>query len=80
MLEMLEFVCCFNTEIEFHNTKYEQIRGLRMGSPVSPILARIFMDDILDEKFKIVEKPQIFVKYLDDILTIARLPDLDTML
>lgn len=77
MISMLQFVCCFNTELQFNNIKYKQIKGLRMGSPVSPILAQIVMDDILDEAFSQIEKPQIFMKYVDDILTIARPEDLD---
>lgn len=77
MMEMLRFVCCYNTEIQFDNTLYKQINGLRMGSPVSTILARIVMDDILDEAFKTIEKPSLFTKYVDDILTIARLEHLD---
>lgn len=77
MLDMLQFICCYNTEIQFNSTKYKQIKGLRMGSPVSPILAQIVMDDILDEAFSQIKRPQIFVKYVDDILTIARPEELD---
>lgn len=77
MIEMIRFVCCYNTEIQFNDTLFKQIRGLRMGSPVSPILARIVMDDLLDEAFRTIEKPLLFTKYVDDILTIARLEHLE---
>lgn len=70
MIKILKFTCQFNTEFEFNGQLYKQIKGLRMGSPVSPILASIVMNNIIDTTFKTVQKPILFTKYVDDILII----------
>lgn len=80
MIDMLRFICQHNTEIRFDSNIYKQIKGLRMGSPVSPILARMVMDDLIEETFKNIEKPNLFVKYVDDILTIDRPENIDKIL
>ena len=42
ILELLDF-CLNNTYFVFQGTFYEQTRGAAMGSPISPIIANIFM-------------------------------------
>ena len=37
--------CLHNTYFSFQNKFYEQIEGAAMGSPVSPIVANLFMED-----------------------------------
>lgn len=43
-----------------------------MGSAVSGILADFVMDDMLDRCFKEIERPTLLVKYIDDMLGIAK--------
>ena len=43
ILEMLDF-CLNNTYFVFQDTFYEQTKGEAMGSPISPIIANIFME------------------------------------
>ena len=43
ILELLDF-CLNNTYFVFQGTFYEQTRGAAMGSPISPIIANIFME------------------------------------
>ena len=43
ILELLGF-CLNNTYFVFHGTFYEQTKGAAMGSPISPIIANIFME------------------------------------
>ena len=43
ILELLAF-CLNNTYFVFQGTYYEQKKGAAMGSPISPIIANIFME------------------------------------
>ena len=43
ILELLGF-CLHNTYFSFQNKFYEQVEGLPMGSPVSPIVAKLYME------------------------------------
>ena len=44
IIELLGF-CLHNTYFSFQNKFYEQIESAAMGSPVSPIVANLFMED-----------------------------------
>ena len=42
---LLEF-CLRSTYFTFQNKYYEQIEGTAMGSPISPIVAKLYMEDL----------------------------------
>ena len=44
IIELLGF-CLHNTYFSFQDKFYEQVEGTAMGSPVSPIVANLFMED-----------------------------------
>lgn len=71
LIDIIKFVCTTNTEIEFNDRIYKQIKGLRMGSSLSPILADFVLEDMLDQIFTTIERPEIFLKYVDDIITVT---------
>lgn len=67
-LDLIQFISdnCYFT---FQDKFYKQIFGTPMGSPISPVLARLVMDCLLDNCIKQLsfELPFIF-KYVDDIV------------
>lgn len=71
LLKMIKYTAFMNTEFMFEGTVFKQIKGLRMGSPISPILADLVMQDIFDTVFTLTRKPKLFVQYVDDILTLT---------
>jgi hypothetical protein len=57
------------TLFTFENVKYKQIFGTPMGSPLSPIIADIVMQDIETVALKCIPSPPLFYyRYVDDIL------------
>lgn len=55
----------------FDGNTYEQTEGTAMGSPLSPIIADIFMEDLENNLLERSEKkPKLFVRYVDDIFII----------
>lgn len=66
--EAIEFICIKSAEIKFNGRLYKQIKGLRMGSSISPILADFVLEDLLDSLFKKIDKPSVIIKYVDDIM------------
>lgn len=71
IIDVIKFVCTKNSEISFNNNVYKQIKGLRMGSSLSPVLAEFVMDDLLDNIFRKIRRPQLFIKYVDDIMAVT---------
>lgn len=71
ILEITSF-CLKKTYFQFNGKIYQQLDGLAMGSPLSPTLANLFMDDlekkILDNQS--ILKPKIWLRYVDDIFAI----------
>lgn len=56
-----------NTTFSFYGVKYRQVRGLYMGSRVSPLLAVGFVEYSLRSKLKIFTLPFKVIIYVDDI-------------
>ena len=64
-------ICATTTYFCFGNDFYEQVSGLAMGSPLSPILANLFMEG-LERKLlsRSPCKPLCWFRYVDDTYTI----------
>jgi retron-type reverse transcriptase len=70
-LHKLIEICFTSTYFTFDNNIYEQTEGTAMGSPLSPFVADIFMEELennLLEKSR--KKPKLFARYVDDIFMI----------
>jgi len=65
----------------YNNIYYKQTFGTPMGSPLSPIVADIVLQDIENKALhKINKKLQFYYRYVDDILLAAQPNDINTIL
>lgn len=62
IIDIIKFTCIKSTEIRFNDRIYKQIKGLRMGSSLSPILADFVVEDMLDTAFLTIERPKLLMK------------------
>lgn len=52
-----------------------------MGSPASPVIADIFMEELLTTTFeKLKTKPRLLTKYVDNLFAITKLNEADNIL
>lgn len=73
---------CLDSTCFIHNdTHYKQICGVAMGSPISPVVANLVMENL---KQKIISKLPftlpLYKRYVDDILTCAHKDNVDELL
>ena len=69
---LLEF-CLTNTYFSFQGKLYEQKEGAAMGSPISPIVSNIFMDDFENRALATSPcTPKIWKRFVDDAFTVIR--------
>ena len=72
ILELLAF-CLNNTYFVFQGTYYEQKKGAAMGSPISPIIANIFMEAFEQKAIAtVLYPPRVWKRYVDDTWVIQQ--------
>ena len=70
IIELLDF-CLNNTYFTFQGVFYQQTKGAAMGSPVSPIVANIFMEAFESRALSTAVHPPTFWRgYVDDTCVI----------
>ncbi|XP_067632954.1 uncharacterized protein [Eurosta solidaginis] len=72
-MEILTFCITENRYFKYEEIIYTQLRGLPMGSPASPIVADIIMEEIL----KKLTNTRLLSKYVDDVFAIIREDELE---
>ena len=69
---LLEF-CLRSTYFTFKGRFYEQQEGAAMGSPISPIVANLYMEDLETKAIQSAQNPPSFWRrFVDDTLTIMK--------
>jgi len=80
MLNAIELVLS-STSFKFNDKYYEQIHGSPMGSPLSPILADMVMEDLEVQCLGKMEfKIHTYYRYVDDIFLIIPKSKIETVL
>ena len=69
-IELIE-LCVNNNVFQFQNSFYRQKFGIAMGSPLSPVLANLYMEYFESELLpSITPQPAIWYRYVDDIIAL----------
>ena len=77
---LLDF-CLKNTYFSFQGRYYEQTEGAAMGSPISPLVANLFMEDPEVQAIRTSTTPPILWKrFADDTFTIIKKNNRDSFL
>ena len=74
IMELLEFILT-TTYFSFRGQIYQQRFGTAMGSPVSPLVANLFMEDLEQKAIDTAEdgsKPKLWKRYVDDTLEVIK--------
>jgi hypothetical protein len=67
IMEMIT-VCVKNTYFQYGQEFYKQEKGMAIGSPLSPVLCNLFLEDLEERAISSFRsKPEVFVRYMDDI-------------
>ena len=80
IVSLLEF-CLRSTYFTFKGRFYKQQEGAAMGSPISPIVANLYMEDLETKVIQSVQNPPSFWRrFVDDTLTIMKSPQVESFL
>ena len=77
VVKLLE-VCLTTTYFIYDSEYYEQLHGAAMGSPISPVIANLFMEHF--ESLAVDERMRFWKRYVDDVFCILKKNDLDDAL
>lgn len=70
IMELLT-LCIKTTYFQLNNNFFQQDFGIAMGSPLSPVVSNIFMEDFEQQHIKnYTNKPTIWWRYVDDVFAI----------
>ncbi|XP_030838373.1 uncharacterized protein LOC115922810 [Strongylocentrotus purpuratus] len=67
----LFLTCLHSNSFKWRSNFYKQLQGAAMGSPLSPIIANIFMEHLEHQALKSADKsPSLWLRYVDDTFVI----------
>ena len=68
---LLEF-CLKSTYFTYQGQHFEQLEGATLGSPISPIVANLYMGNFEEEAISTAPHPPYFWRFVYDTFTILR--------
>ena len=72
IVRLLRF-CLASTAFQYKGKHYRQLDGVAVGSPVSPVIADIFIEDLEDKAFASYPLvPRVLYRFVDDILSAVK--------
>lgn len=83
-LDLLNFCLKENNYFMYGGKTFSQIKGMPMGNPLSPIIADIVLDHLLEQSIEDLQKNNIQIKlltkYVDDLFAIIKRKDEEAIL
>ena len=80
IINLLRF-CLNNSYFSFQGRFYQQTEGAAMGSPISPIFANLFMEDLEVQAIRTSPTPpSLWKRFVDDTFTIIKKEDRSSFL
>ncbi|XP_067613178.1 uncharacterized protein [Eurosta solidaginis] len=78
---MVKFCIKENRYFKYNEKIYEQRTGMPMGSPASPVIADIVMEELLTRfENETTSKPRLLTKYVDDLFAIVKTEEIGNVL
>ena len=80
-LDIIKFCIIDNRYFTYAKKYYTQMKGMPMGSPASPVIADIVMEELLDKSLqKLNSQPRCVTKYVDDLFAIVKTSTIDEIM
>lgn len=74
-------LCLRSTYFIYEGKYFEQVDGAAMGSPVSPVVANLYMEHFEQEALAACpDPPRVWKRYVDDTFVLCRLGKVDALL
>ena len=80
IISLLRF-CLINSYFTFQGRFYQQTQGAAMGSPISPVVANLFMENLEVQAIRTSPTPpSLWKRFVDDTFTIIKKEDRNSFL
>ena len=72
IISLLRF-CLTTTSFQYDNQHYKQLDCVAMGSPVSPVVANLFMEEFEEKALSVqTSGPRMWKRFVDDVIAVIK--------